>query len=1530
SGNDVLTFMLDNSSPTGGLLNVTPTDVNGYATTTSLNVAHLAYTADAGSGVASSTLTVASASLSNGTCGSFGSESPAIDGAFTATDGTCYRFTLTGTDLVGNTATVTQTVKVDTTAPSQPAIVFTGLTPGNTFATGSTMWYRPTSGASFTVNANGSTDGESGIATYTFSGNAAQAGNTLLVTPGGGTSTETVHSTNRAGLDSLDASYDVKADSTAPAGGSLTVNGGAAYLTSGTTVAIATTPYTDGGSGLANEVLTVQSATLAANNCGSYGSTSDISGSASYGVSNGNCYRFTLTATDNVGNATVLTSTVKVDTTAPVAPAISFTGLSSGNTYVNGTTIFYRPSAGGAVTVNATGASDPETGIASYAFTPLAGFLSALQTGNKVDVIFDGTSNGSGAQSVSAVNNAGVSSTPATPFTVTPDSGAPTGGLLSINPYSGSLTVSIAKTDFADAISGIATNVVTRSNPQAPSSPGTCPLGGYTGSTVVGASDTVPSDGQCYQYTLTGTDNVGNTATFQTIVLVDTTGPAGGSLAYVDGLATLGSVSIDWVSGSDPESGIASVQIERAAATLTGSTCGGFGAFTPLGGPVGSSPTVDASVAAGNCYAYRLVVTNNTGLASTFTSPSVAKITNASPITTSAGNPAGVYLGGTTVWVGPAAASLPWKLELTNLGQNGVTTATWDGKSAATFTSAPTTSTVASSAPFQSGTYTWDGTGTLTDTIHVIRNPGGSDDFVDVRSDTTNPSGSVSYPNATILIHSVPVSTTGTDAESGISSVSVQRSETTLTGATCGATWSAFAPVTLSSGNDTTVADSTCYRYQVVVTDHVGNSSTFGSASVVQIPDVTAPTLLSAATNVAGTQLTLNMSEPLDGTATTQASAFTVAYDGVVQPTPTGIAVAGSTVTLNLASAPNNSETVTVRYSQPSSAGERLRDSASPTKNETANFGPSAVVNNTPDAVAPSVVSASVNASALTILFTETLAGAAPDPTAFTVTIGSTTRTITNVSMSGKIVTLTFAPAVTSNDSVVVSYSTPALNGLSDASSNAVAPFTRAVANQTPIVAPPTGGGGGVATTQAPALASSSPDDGSTVRAAATITLTANQAVSWTDMTVTRPNGSVTQLDPSSGQSATWALANATEGLYVVRGTLAAGGSSADVLTHFTVWVPPTTGFESLVPPVQKNAVPFAAGELRSSDGSTTLVWPTGAFSDSVVVEIVPVALNGVTGLPPGSRIVNVSAFTRSTHAPVHDLGGVADIRFANAGAGSHPVTSTDGKTWRDIPGLPTLNLPAGQADGWFLDSDGTVHVLARHLGYYALVGPQVSTRLAMRIITVRRLWLENRAFVAVRMSLTGPARVTGSFVAPDGTIVPGQAIKTPTRHAGVTILRVPLTITKPGIYRLQMHAEGLGQVVNRTAKIRFLATKPASPVWQDGAVRVTVVHGAQGLHSLGSALGGHFVVTRVTDAALYDAVDTKHPTAAAVVVVDLRTIPAYTLAGLHALLPEVKIIGLSATPSRAGAYRSIGVSAVLPGDASAALVAKTARALVR
>src|SRR5207248_2381605 len=209
SGDDTLTFLLDNAAPTGGTLTVTPAGTSSFVTTTNLTVAHLDYTADgAGSGIAASSLTVASASLSNGTCGTFGAEASASDGAFTATDGNCYRFTLTGTDQVGNVASISTTRKVDTTAPSLPSIAFTGLSGGNTFDDGAgTIYYRPSAAGTFTVNANGSTDAESGVqagnAGYAFPpftnfASATQTGNRVDVTFNGastGGGPYAVHST---------------------------------------------------------------------------------------------------------------------------------------------------------------------------------------------------------------------------------------------------------------------------------------------------------------------------------------------------------------------------------------------------------------------------------------------------------------------------------------------------------------------------------------------------------------------------------------------------------------------------------------------------------------------------------------------------------------------------------------------------------------------------------------------------------------------------------------------------------------------------------------------------------------------------------------------------------------------------------------------------------------------------------------------------------------------------------------------------------------------------------------------------------------------------------------------------------------------------------------------------------------------------------------------------------------------------------------------------------------------------------------
>ena len=124
------------------------------------------------SGLASSVLTVQSATVTNGTCGSYGSPTtlvgaPTQSGLATG----CYLFTLTGTDNVGNHAAVATTVIVDTSPPATPTLAFTNL--NNAYYTSSlaTLYFRKVAGGTYIVTASSSdpdTPLAAGNAAYTF------------------------------------------------------------------------------------------------------------------------------------------------------------------------------------------------------------------------------------------------------------------------------------------------------------------------------------------------------------------------------------------------------------------------------------------------------------------------------------------------------------------------------------------------------------------------------------------------------------------------------------------------------------------------------------------------------------------------------------------------------------------------------------------------------------------------------------------------------------------------------------------------------------------------------------------------------------------------------------------------------------------------------------------------------------------------------------------------------------------------------------------------------------------------------------------------------------------------------------------------------------------------------------------------------------------------------------------------------------------------------------------------------------------
>ena len=227
--------------------------------------------------------------------------------------------------------------------------------------------------------------------------------------------------------------------------------------------------------------------------------------------------------------------------------------------------------------------------------------------------------------------------------------------------------------------------------------------------------------------------------------------------------------------------------------------------------------------------------------------------------------------------------------------------------------------------------------------------------------------------------------------------------------------------------------------------------------------DTKAPEVSSASVN--GTTLTITFDEDLGAAADLANSAFAVkrtrgGMEATVDLSSTAPSISGTTVTLTLAAALLNTDTaVKVSYEKPSSGtNNKLVDVPG---NEAADFTDQAVTNATPDTTAPTVSSASVNGTALTITFNENLVDTTVVPnSAFAVkrTRGGTEATVdlssTVPSISGMTVTLTLATAVLSTDTgVKVSYAkrtTGTNNKLTDVADNEVANFTdQAVTNAT-------------------------------------------------------------------------------------------------------------------------------------------------------------------------------------------------------------------------------------------------------------------------------------------------------------------------------------------------------------------------------------------------------------------------------------------------------------------------------------------------
>ncbi len=589
---------------------------------------------------------------------------PTLTHAFNAA-GT-YTVGLQTTDSLGVKARTTQTLTVTVAPPSTPVLTLSAPT-GSTAISGTTVYTSPQTGRSggFTVNAS-TADPISGINNVAF---PALTG----FTSGGGTDTaspyqttytwsgagatasgpQSVTATNNANI-TASSNFTVVPDTSAPAGGNLTVNntvagagGSSSYNTTGTfAIALRTDysePQTAAQSGLRSSTLTVASATLAGNVCGAFGTPATITGAPAQSQATG-CYLYTLTGTDNVGNQASISTTVMVDKTAPTTPGLTFSGL-SGNVFYKSASnaLYFSPSSGGAFTVTAS-STDPDSGIKTFNFSPLAanGFTETQTSGQNVYTFGASATQPASAPTISITNNAGGVSASAT-YSLIADATGPTGGALTVNgtpgtaagatSYNNSGTVTIgSRTDFnTDAGSGLVSSALTKAT--ATLSNGVCGTFG-TPSTITGNPTQTNQAAGCYRYSLTGTDRVGNTSVLTTIVEVDRTAPS--ATVSVPATATAAPVAVTF-SATDTGAGVnaATGQLRRASATYNASnnSCGGFSGFANLGSAGQASPYSDTTVSSGKCYEYEYTVADRAGN-STTSAPATVRVISPDPTLT--------------------------------------------------------------------------------------------------------------------------------------------------------------------------------------------------------------------------------------------------------------------------------------------------------------------------------------------------------------------------------------------------------------------------------------------------------------------------------------------------------------------------------------------------------------------------------------------------------------------------------------------------------------------------------------------------------------------------------------------------------------------------------------------------------------------------------------------------------------------------------------------------------------------------------
>lgn len=582
------------------------------------------------------------------------------------------------------------------------------------------------------------------------------------------------------------------------------------------------------------------------------------------------------------GGASVTTAGIVIDTTPPTAAA-QLTPAPNGAGWNTGT-----------VKVALSGNDGSGTGVASIQYTTDGSDPTVSGTAQ----IYSAPLNITTTTTIKyiAIDDAGNASAPRTQ-TVSIDAAAPVNAL-TLAPFSGS-AVQSGTTVYYRGLAGGSfrlINAVSDSGGSGPASSATAALAGTsTGWTHAASLVTTPAGGPYLSApftwtagttsapteTITGSDTADN-AVANTLAFVDDSAPPAGGSVDATGLGGSGSrysrsltLSLGFTTGSDGAAGLAATgaQLWRASALLNSGdgvvngTCSAYGTAAQTGTDDPSSPVTDTVPTDDRCYRYEYRVPDQLGNIASYTSPDV-KVQTTSPASlaphvtaiTPLSGAGAQSVSGTTAYYNPAQSGSFAVDATASDPRSGVTAMTYPALGG--FSGGGSASSPFAGVTYRAS-YSWsNNTASPSPDLQELAATNGagatasSAGAFSVISDASGPAGGsvdanglggtgARYSTSTTL--SVAF-TKGSDGGAGLAATGalLQRASASLSSTagsdgTCGAygTYAAVGALDPASPKSDVVADHVCYRYRYVVSDKVGNATTYTSPDVKV--DVTAP-----------------------------------------------------------------------------------------------------------------------------------------------------------------------------------------------------------------------------------------------------------------------------------------------------------------------------------------------------------------------------------------------------------------------------------------------------------------------------------------------------------------------------------------------------------------------------------------------------------------------------------------------------------------------------------------------------------------